>query len=83
TAQGNSKWASSPKSNGYMDIKLDAPKTIKRWRVEHAEYGGEAYNGGNALKIEGNFKAGDTNEVMLYSTKLNVTDTTKVDVVTK
>ncbi|MDE8209717.1 discoidin domain-containing protein [Erysipelothrix rhusiopathiae] len=42
TAQGNSKWASSPKSNGYMDIKLDAPKTIKRWRVEHAEYGGEA-----------------------------------------
>lgn len=42
TAQGNSKWASSPRGSGYMDIKLSEPKTIKRWRVEHAEYGGEA-----------------------------------------
>lgn len=36
-AQGDSKWASSPRSNGYKDIKLSEPKTIKRWRVENAE----------------------------------------------
>ncbi|MCR2822935.1 endo-beta-N-acetylglucosaminidase [Lederbergia panacisoli] len=42
TATGNSKWAATNRRNGYMTIDIGEPKTIKRWRVEHAEYGGEA-----------------------------------------
>ncbi|CAM4293306.1 endo-beta-N-acetylglucosaminidase [Erysipelothrix aquatica] len=44
TATGNSKWAATNKKSGYMDIKLSEPQRVSRWRVEHAEYGGEANN---------------------------------------
>lgn len=37
----NSKWCVPGASWGWMTIKLDEPKTIKRWRIEHAEAGGE------------------------------------------
>ncbi|WP_314590386.1 endo-beta-N-acetylglucosaminidase [Paenibacillus terrigena] len=42
TATGNSKWCATNKQSGYMSIDLGETKTIRRWRVEHAEYGGEA-----------------------------------------
>ncbi|MGN7296025.1 endo-beta-N-acetylglucosaminidase [Ferdinandcohnia sp. SAFN-114] len=44
TAIGNSKWAATNKKSGYMTIDIGEEKTIRRWRVEHAEYGGEASN---------------------------------------
>lgn len=37
----SSKWAATNKSNGYLAIDIGEQKTIKRWRVEHAEAGGE------------------------------------------
>jgi endo-beta-N-acetylglucosaminidase D len=44
TAIGNSKWCATNAKTGYMTIDTGEEKTIKRWRVEHAEYGGEASN---------------------------------------
>ena len=44
TATGNSKWAATNRESGYMTIDIGEPKTIRRWRVEHAEHGGEAEN---------------------------------------
>ncbi|MEH7484116.1 discoidin domain-containing protein [Neobacillus drentensis] len=44
TAAGNSKWCATNAKSGYMTIDLGEPKTIRRWRVEHAQYGGEASN---------------------------------------
>lgn len=38
----------------------------------------KAYNGGNSLKLSGDFKANSVNEVMLYSTKLDIKASTKV-----
>lgn len=36
-----SKWCAPGARSGYLDVTLDTPTTIKRWRVEHAEAGGE------------------------------------------
>lgn len=44
TAIGNSKWCAVNAKTGYMTIDIGEKKTIRRWRVEHAEYGGEASN---------------------------------------
>ncbi|WP_342042963.1 endo-beta-N-acetylglucosaminidase [Bacillus sp. OTU2372] len=44
TALGNSKWCATNMKTGYMTIDIGEEKTIRRWRVEHAEYGGEAQN---------------------------------------
>ncbi|CAM3587868.1 endo-beta-N-acetylglucosaminidase [Erysipelothrix urinaevulpis] len=44
TATGNSKWAATNKKSGFMTIRLEEPQQVSRWRVEHAEYGGEAQN---------------------------------------
>ncbi|WP_066067035.1 endo-beta-N-acetylglucosaminidase [Neobacillus soli] len=44
TAIGNSKWCATNAKSGYMTIDIGETKTISRWRVEHAEYGGEASN---------------------------------------
>ncbi|NEY98898.1 endo-beta-N-acetylglucosaminidase [Heyndrickxia shackletonii] len=44
TAANNSKWCATNKQSGYMSIDIGEPKTIRRWRVEHAQYGGEAQN---------------------------------------
>ncbi|WP_062108948.1 endo-beta-N-acetylglucosaminidase [Bacillus niameyensis] len=44
TAAGNSKWAATNRMTGHLAIDIGEQKTIRRWRVEHAEYGGEAKN---------------------------------------
>lgn len=44
TSADGSKWCATNRSTGYMSIDVGAPKTVRRWRVEHAEYGGEANN---------------------------------------
>ncbi|MCI9273428.1 MAG: endo-beta-N-acetylglucosaminidase [Clostridiales bacterium] len=42
TSLNGSKWCQASTNRGWMTIKLvDGPKTIRRWRVEHAEAGGE------------------------------------------
>lgn len=51
TATENSKWAATNMQEGYMTIDIGKPKTIRRWRVEHAEYGGEA-NDMNTIDFE-------------------------------
>ena len=60
-----------------------------RWWVEHSEDStplkgrydfDQAYNGGNSLTFEGDLKANSSQNVMLYSTKIPVTETTKLSV---
>src|SRR5690625_7629408 len=59
-----------------------------RWwiRGECSKLNGEydfdkAYNGGNSLKFTGNLDENSENDIMLYSTKLSITDSTKVRLV--
>jgi len=40
----NTKWAATDKKSGHLSIDLGEKKTIRRWRVEHAESGGEEKN---------------------------------------
>ena len=42
TAANNSKWCATNMSSGYMTIDIGREVTVRRWRVEHAEYGGES-----------------------------------------
>lgn len=70
TAIGNSKWAATNKSNGYMTIDIGESKTIRRWRVEHAEYGGEASNM-NTIDFELLYKDGTGNWVSAKRIKDN------------
>ncbi len=44
TAANNSKWCATNQGSGYMSIDIGREVTVRRWRVEHAEYGGEANN---------------------------------------
>ncbi len=44
TSANNSKWCATNRGSGYMDIDIGREVTVRRWRVEHAEYGGEANN---------------------------------------
>lgn len=44
TAENGSKWCATNKTSGWMSIDLGREITIRRWRVEHAEYGGEDNN---------------------------------------
>ena len=44
TAANNSKWCATNYGSGWMSIDIGREVTVKRWRVEHAEYGGEANN---------------------------------------
>ncbi|MBR5294667.1 MAG: hypothetical protein IKU31_07825, partial [Oscillospiraceae bacterium] len=44
TAANNSKWCATNYGSGWMTIDIGREVTVKRWRVEHAEYGGEANN---------------------------------------
>ena len=44
TAANNSKWCATNKRTGWMNIDVGREVTVRRWRVEHAEYGGEANN---------------------------------------
>ncbi|WP_077328602.1 endo-beta-N-acetylglucosaminidase [Virgibacillus siamensis] len=57
---GTSKWAATNKDSGFMTIELDEPKTIRRWRVQHAESGGEAQNM-NTIDFELLYKNEDGN----------------------
>ena len=52
-----------------MTIKLDQPRTIKRIRIEHAQYGGEAQNM-NTIAFSVQYKSGN-NWVTVYSTNNN------------
>ncbi len=42
TAANGSKWCATNKDSGYMAIDIGREVTVRRWRVEHAEYGGES-----------------------------------------
>ena len=52
-----------------MTIKLDQPRTIKRIRIEHAEYGGEAEDM-NTIAFSVQYKSGN-NWITVYSTNSN------------
>ena len=74
TSENGSKWCATNKQSGWMTIKLDQPRTIKRIRIEHAEYGGEAQNM-NTIAFSVQYKSGN-NWVTVYSTNNNSSDVT-------
>lgn len=41
TSLNGSKWCVTNAETGYMDINIGREVTVRRWRVEHAQYGGE------------------------------------------
>ena len=41
TSLNGSKWCVTNAKTGYMDIDIGREVTVRRWRVEHAQYGGE------------------------------------------
>ena len=41
TSLNGSKWCVTNEEHGYMDIDIGREVTVRRWRVEHAQYGGE------------------------------------------
>ena len=69
TSENGSKWCATNKQSGWMTIKLDQPRTIKRIRIEHAQYGGEAQNM-NTIAFFVQYKSGN-NWVTVYSTNNN------------
>ena len=69
TSENGSKWCATNKQSGWMTIKLDQPRTIKRIRIEHAQYGGEAQNL-NTIAFSVQYKSGN-NWVTVYSTNNN------------
>ena len=69
TSENGSKWCATNKQSGWMTIKLDQPRTIKRIRIEHAQYGGEAQNM-NTIAFSVQYKSGN-NWVTVYSTNSN------------
>ena len=69
TSENGSKWCATNKQSGWMTIKLDQPRTIKRIRIEHAQYGGEAQNM-NTIAFYVQYKSGN-NWVTVYSTNNN------------
>ena len=69
TSENSSKWCATNKQSGWMTIKLDQPRTIKRIRIEHAQYGGEAQNM-NTIAFSVQYKSGN-NWVTVYSTNNN------------
>jgi endo-beta-N-acetylglucosaminidase D len=72
TAIGNSKWCATNAKTGFMAIDIGEEKTISRWRVEHAEYGGEASNM-NTVDFELFYK----NENGEWVSAKRITDNTK------
>ena len=69
TSENGSKWCATNARSGWMTIKLDQPRTIKRIRIEHAEYGGEAQDM-NTIAFSVQYKSGN-NWVTVYSTTNN------------
>ena len=74
TSENGSKWCATNARSGWMTIKLDQPRTIKRIRIEHAEYGGEAEDM-NTIAFSVQYKSGN-NWVTVYSTNNNSSDVT-------
>ena len=74
TSENGSKWCATNKQSGWMTIKLDQPRTIKRIRIEHAQYGGEAQDM-NTIAFSVQYKSGN-NWVTVYSTNNNSSDVT-------
>ena len=74
TSENGSKWCATNKQSGWMTIKLDQPRTIKRIRIEHAEYGGESQDM-NTIAFSVQYKSGN-NWVTVYSTNNNSSDVT-------
>ena len=74
TSENGSKWCATNKRSGWMTIKLDQPRTIKRIRIEHAEYGGEAQDM-NTIAFSVQYKSGN-NWITVYSTNSNSSDVT-------
>lgn len=58
TSENGSKWCATNARSGWMTIKLDQPRTIKRIRIEHAEYGGEAQDM-NTIAFSVQYKSGN------------------------
>ena len=69
TSENGSKWCATNARSGWMTIKLDQPRTIKRIRIEHAEYGGESQDM-NTIAFSVQYKSGN-NWVTVYSTNNN------------
>lgn len=69
TSENGSKWCATNKQSGWMTIKLDQPRTIKRIRIEHAEYGGESQDM-NTIAFCVQYKSGN-NWITVYSTNNN------------
>ena len=69
TSENGSKWCATNARSGWMTIKLDQPRTIKRIRIEHAQYGGEAQDM-NTIAFSVQYKSGN-NWVTAYSTNNN------------
>ena len=69
TSENGSTWCATNARSGWMTIKLDQPRTIKRIRIEHAEYGGEAQDM-NTIAFSVQYKSGN-NWVTVYSTTNN------------
>ena len=69
TSENGSKWCATNKQSGWMTIKLDQPRTIKRIRIEHAQYGGESQDM-NTIAFSVQYKSGN-NWVTVYSTNNN------------
>ena len=74
TSENGSKWCATNARSGWMTIKLDQPRTIKRIRIEHAEYGGETQDM-NTIAFSVQYKSGN-NWVTVYSTNNNSSDVT-------
>ena len=74
TSENGSKWCATNKQSCWMTIKLDQPRTIKRIRIEHAQYGGEAQDM-NTIAFSVQYKSGN-NWVTVYSTNNNSSDVT-------
>ncbi len=59
TSENGSKWCATNAQSGWMSIKLKQAAAVRRWRVEHAEYGGEA-NNMNTIAFDLQYKNGNS-----------------------
>lgn len=76
TAANGSKWCASDMDSGYMAIDIGREVTVRRWRVEHAEYGGEMPNM-NTIDFALEYKNAEDNWVevkRIQNNKLALTD---------
>ena len=76
TSANNSKWCATNMGSGWMSIDIGREVTVRRWRVEHAEYGGEA-NNMNTIDFALEYKDADGNWVQvkrIQDNHLAVTD---------